>query len=92
MLFLFYQFYNLAFNALLYFYPIEALPFPIRAKSMSALVFRILLNRSGISEIYDRDMPSALCSTHESNSVGIHRRDSRCICTSATTCSTKSLL
>jgi hypothetical protein len=39
MLFLFYTFYNLAFNALLYSYPVELLPFPIRAKGFSVLMF-----------------------------------------------------
>jgi hypothetical protein len=39
MLFFFYLFYNLAFNALLYSYPTEVLPFPIPAKGMSVLMF-----------------------------------------------------
>ena len=39
MLFLFYTFYDLAFNALLYSYPVERLPFPIHAKRFSALMF-----------------------------------------------------
>lgn len=39
MLFLFYTFYNLAFNALLYSYPVELLPYPIRAKGFSVLMF-----------------------------------------------------
>lgn len=39
MLFFFYMFYNLAFNALLYSYPVEFLPYPIRAKGMSVLMF-----------------------------------------------------
>jgi Sugar (and other) transporter len=39
MLFLFYSFYNLAFNALLYSYPVEVLPYPIRAKGYSVLMF-----------------------------------------------------
>ena len=39
MLFLFYTFYNLAFNALLYSYPVEVLPYPIRAKGFSMLMF-----------------------------------------------------
>lgn len=39
MLFLFYMFYNLAFNALLYSYPVEVLPYPIRAKGFSLLMF-----------------------------------------------------
>lgn len=39
MLFLFYSFYNLAFNALLYSYPVEVLPYPIRAKGFSILMF-----------------------------------------------------
>jgi sugar porter (SP) family MFS transporter len=38
MLFLFYTFYNLGFNALLYSYPVEILPFHIRAKGMSVLM------------------------------------------------------
>lgn len=39
LLFFFYLCYNLAFNALLYSYPIELLPYPIRAKGMSVLMF-----------------------------------------------------
>lgn len=39
MLFIFYFFYNLAFNALLYSYPVEILPYPIRAKGFSILMF-----------------------------------------------------
>ncbi|GAB1212765.1 hypothetical protein ATERTT37_001912 [Aspergillus terreus] len=39
MLFLFYMFFNLAFNALLYSYPVEFLPYPIRAKGFSVLMF-----------------------------------------------------
>jgi hypothetical protein len=39
MLFLFYVFYNLGFNALLYSYPVEVLPYPIRAKGFSVLMF-----------------------------------------------------
>ncbi|KAL3491547.1 general substrate transporter [Aspergillus germanicus] len=39
MLFLFYTFYNFAFNALLYSYPVEVLPYPIRAKGFSVLMF-----------------------------------------------------
>jgi hypothetical protein len=39
MLFLFYTFYNLAWNALLYSYPVEVLPYPIRAKGFSVLMF-----------------------------------------------------
>jgi hypothetical protein len=39
MLFLFYAFYNLAFNALLYSYPVEVLPYPIRAKGFAVLMF-----------------------------------------------------
>ncbi|QGI70416.1 hypothetical protein CEK26_002749 [Fusarium fujikuroi] len=39
MLFLFYFFCNLAFNALLYSYPVEILPYPIRAKGFSLLMF-----------------------------------------------------
>ncbi|KAF2222788.1 general substrate transporter [Elsinoe ampelina] len=38
MLFLFYLSYNLAFNALLYSYPVEVLPYPIRAKGFSVLM------------------------------------------------------
>jgi hypothetical protein len=39
MLFLFYIFFNFAFNALLYSYPVEVLPYPIRAKGFSVLMF-----------------------------------------------------
>ena len=39
MLFLFYFFYNLAFNALLYLYPVEFLPYPICAKGFSLPMF-----------------------------------------------------
>lgn len=39
MLFIFYTFYNLAFNALLYSYPVEVLPYHIRAKGFSVLMF-----------------------------------------------------
>ncbi|KAL2833968.1 general substrate transporter [Aspergillus pseudoustus] len=39
MLFLFYAFYNCAFNALLYSYPVEVLPYPVRAKGFSVLMF-----------------------------------------------------
>ncbi|CRK15434.1 hypothetical protein BN1723_010663 [Verticillium longisporum] len=39
MLFLFYVFFNFAFNALLYSYPVEVLPYPIRAKGFSVLMF-----------------------------------------------------
>lgn len=39
MLFLFYMFYNLGFNALLYSYPVEVLPYEIRAKGFSVLMF-----------------------------------------------------
>lgn len=39
MLFLFYTFFNLGFNALLYSYPVEVLPYPIRAKGFSVLMF-----------------------------------------------------
>ncbi|KAJ1324343.1 hypothetical protein MN608_10404 [Microdochium nivale] len=39
MLFLFYVFYNFAFNALLYSYPVEILPYSIRAKGFSVLMF-----------------------------------------------------
>jgi len=38
MLFLFYLFYNLAFNALLFSYPTEVMPYPIRARGMSVLL------------------------------------------------------
>ncbi|KAH7141481.1 general substrate transporter [Dactylonectria estremocensis] len=39
MLFLFYVFFNFAFNALLYSYPVEILPYPVRAKGFSVLMF-----------------------------------------------------
>ncbi|KAK1962306.1 MFS general substrate transporter [Colletotrichum sublineola] len=39
LLFLFYLFYNLAFNVLLYSYLVEILPYPIRAKGFSLLMF-----------------------------------------------------
>ncbi|KAH7018177.1 uncharacterized protein B0I36DRAFT_297721 [Microdochium trichocladiopsis] len=39
MLFLFYVFFNFAFNALLYSYPVEILPYSIRAKGFSVLMF-----------------------------------------------------
>ncbi|RDW77612.1 hypothetical protein BP6252_05665 [Coleophoma cylindrospora] len=39
MLFLFYVAYNLGFNALLYAYPVELLPYPIRAKGFAVLIF-----------------------------------------------------
>jgi hypothetical protein len=39
MLFLCYIFYNFAFNALIYSYPVEVLPYPIRAKGFSLLMF-----------------------------------------------------
>ncbi|RSL47611.1 hypothetical protein CEP54_013302 [Fusarium duplospermum] len=39
MLFIFYTFFNFAFNALLYSYPVEILPYPIRAKGFSVLMF-----------------------------------------------------
>jgi len=39
MLFVFYTFYNLAYNALLYSYPVEVLPYHIRAKGFSILMF-----------------------------------------------------
>ncbi|KAJ5644257.1 uncharacterized protein N7484_006764 [Penicillium longicatenatum] len=39
MLFLFYTFYNLGFNALLYSYPVEVLPYSIRAKGFTVLMF-----------------------------------------------------
>ncbi|RSL88416.1 hypothetical protein BHE90_000037 [Fusarium euwallaceae] len=39
MLFIFYAFFNFAFNALLYSYPVEILPYPIRAKGFSVLMF-----------------------------------------------------
>lgn len=59
MLFLFYLFYNLAFNALLYSYPIEVLPYPIRAKGFSLLMFfskasnfvNILVNPIGLEAV-----------------------------------------
>ncbi|KAH6869694.1 general substrate transporter [Thelonectria olida] len=59
MLFLFYFFFNLAFNALLYSYPIEVLPYPIRAKGFSLLMFfgkasnfiNILVNPIGLQAI-----------------------------------------
>ncbi|RBQ80120.1 hypothetical protein VDGD_02197 [Verticillium dahliae] len=39
MLLPFYVFFNLAFNALLYSYPVEVLPYPIRAEGFSVLMF-----------------------------------------------------
>ncbi|PSK37319.1 High-affinity glucose transporter [Elsinoe australis] len=39
MLFFFYAAYNLAFNALLYSYPVEVLPYPIRGMGFSVLMF-----------------------------------------------------
>ncbi|KAJ9156094.1 General substrate transporter [Pleurostoma richardsiae] len=39
MLFVYYAFYNLGFNALVYSYPVEVLPYPIRAKGFSVLMF-----------------------------------------------------
>ncbi|KAL1598196.1 hypothetical protein SLS59_007206 [Nothophoma quercina] len=59
MLFLFYLFYNLAFNALLYSYPVEILPYPIRAKGFSVLMFfgkasnfiNILVNPIGLQAL-----------------------------------------
>jgi hypothetical protein len=59
MLFLFYVFYNLAFNALLYSYPVEILPYPIRAKGFSLLMFfgkasnflNILVNPIGLQSL-----------------------------------------
>jgi hypothetical protein len=59
MLFLFYFFYNLAFNALLYSYPVEILPYPIRAKGFSLLMFfgkasnflNILVNPIGLQSL-----------------------------------------
>lgn len=39
MLFLFYAFYNLAWNALIFSYPVEVLPYPIRAKGYAILMF-----------------------------------------------------
>ncbi|CAG7921947.1 unnamed protein product [Penicillium olsonii] len=59
MLFLFYLFFNLAFNALLYSYPVEVLPYPIRAKEFSLLMFfgkasnfiNILVNPIGLQAI-----------------------------------------
>ncbi|KAK2009481.1 general substrate transporter [Colletotrichum eremochloae] len=59
LLFLFYLFYNLAFNALLYSYPVEILPYPIRAKGFSLLMFfgkasnfiNILVNPIGLQAL-----------------------------------------
>ncbi|PVI02833.1 general substrate transporter [Periconia macrospinosa] len=59
MLFLFYIFYNLAFNALLYSYPVEILPYTIRAKGFSLLMFfgkasnfiNILVNPIGLQAL-----------------------------------------
>lgn len=59
MLFLFYLFFNLAFNALLYSYPIEVLPYPIRAKGFSLLMFfgkganfiNVLVNPIGLAAL-----------------------------------------
>lgn len=59
MLFLFYLFFNLAFNALLYSSPVEVLPYPIRAKGFSLLMFfgkasnfiNILVNPIGLQTI-----------------------------------------
>jgi hypothetical protein len=59
MLFLFYLFFNLAFNALLYSYPMEVLPYPIRAKGFSVLMFfgkganfiNILVNPIGLAAL-----------------------------------------
>ncbi|KAF7552854.1 hypothetical protein G7Z17_g4031 [Cylindrodendrum hubeiense] len=59
MLFAFYLFFNLAFNALLYSYPIEVLPYPIRAKGFSILMFfgkasnfiNVLVNPIGLQAI-----------------------------------------
>ncbi|CAH0020325.1 unnamed protein product [Clonostachys rhizophaga] len=45
MLFLFYPFFNFAFNALLYSYPVEILPYPIRAKGFSVLM---IFNKGGV--------------------------------------------
>lgn len=39
MLFVYYMFFNLGFNALVYSYPVEVLPYPIRAKGFSVLMF-----------------------------------------------------
>lgn len=39
MLFMFYTFFNLAYNALLYSYPVEVLPYHIRAKGFAVLMF-----------------------------------------------------
>ncbi|KAM0546451.1 hypothetical protein ACHAPJ_010807, partial [Fusarium lateritium] len=58
-LFLYYIFYNLAFNALLYSYPVEVLPYPIRAKGFSILMFagkasnfvNILINPIGLQSL-----------------------------------------
>ncbi|RDW74541.1 uncharacterized protein DSM5745_07203 [Aspergillus mulundensis] len=59
MLFLFYTFYNLAYNALLYSYPVEVLPYPIRAKGFAILMFcgkasnfvNVLVNPIGLEAI-----------------------------------------
>ncbi|KAH8673293.1 general substrate transporter [Xylariales sp. PMI_506] len=39
LLFIYYVFYNFAFNALVYSYPVEVLPYPLRAKGFSVLMF-----------------------------------------------------
>ncbi|KAH8658182.1 general substrate transporter [Xylariales sp. PMI_506] len=39
LLFIYYIFYNFAFNALIYSYPVEVLPYPIRQKGYSLLMF-----------------------------------------------------
>lgn len=39
MLFVYYIFFNFAFNALVYSYPVEVLPYPIRAKGFAVLMF-----------------------------------------------------
>lgn len=58
-LFAYYVFFNLAFNALLYSYPVEILPYPIRAKGFSVLMFfgkaaafiNILVNPIGLEAL-----------------------------------------
>jgi hypothetical protein len=58
-LFIFYLFYNLGFNALLYSYPVEVLPYPIRAKGFSLLMaagksatsINVLVNPIGLQAI-----------------------------------------
>ena len=59
MLFLFYACYNFAYNALLYSYPVEVLPYPIRAKGFSVLMLsgkaanfvNVLVNPIGLDSI-----------------------------------------